>query len=159
MAGHRIRRAKCKPTSEVQTLLNQKSAERKLIRLICNNFTENDVVLTLTYKITPSSIYQAQRALTNFLRRIKRLRAKLGLEPLKYITITEVTRHNGRIRHRIIMNTGVDGAVLQKQWHVGFIDVQRLHLGENGASELTTFFVKDRHTYRHWNSSRSLKFI
>ena len=143
----------------IQARLNQKNSERKLIRLICNNFTENDVALTLTYKITPSSIYQAQRTLNNFLRRIKRQRAKLGLEPLKYITITEVTRHNGRIRHRIITNVGLDGAVLQKQWHVGFIDVQRLQLGESGASGLATFFVKDRHTYRRWNSSRSLKFI
>ena len=152
-----IRRAKSKPTSEVQALLNQKNAERKLIRLVHNNFTEEDVALTLTYKTAPANVAEAQKLLQNFLRRVKRLRAKLGLEPLKYITVTEVGKRNGRIHHHCIINGGIDRDTIEKLWGLGYANSQRLQLGENGVTGLAMYFIKDRQTYRRWNSSRNLE--
>ncbi len=151
------RRAKCKPTSEVQALLNQKNAERKLVRLIHNNFTEEDIALTLTYRTAPANVEEAQRLLSNFIRRLKRLRAKLGLEPLKYITVTEVGKRNGRIHHHCVLNGGVDRDVIEKLWGLGYANTQRLQFGENGITGLAMYIVKDRETYRRWNSSRNLK--
>lgn len=151
-----IRRAKCKPTSEVQALLNEKNAERKLVRLLHSNFTEKDISLTLTYKVNPESTEEAGRLLSNFLRRIKRERAKEGLEPLKYITVTEVGKRNGRIHHHVIMNGGLDRDVIERLWGLGFANTQRLQFGENGITGLAMYFVKDRQTYRRWNSSRNL---
>ncbi len=151
-----IRRAKCKPTSEVQALLNQKNAERKLIRLIHSNFSEKDVALTLTYKLSPENVDEAQRLLNNFLRRVKRLRTKLGLEPLKYVTVTEVGKKNARIHHHVIFNGGLDRDVIEKLWGQGFANSRRLQFGENGVTGLAMYFVKDRQTYRRWNSSKNL---
>ena len=151
-----IRRLKSKPTSEVQTLLNQKNAERKLVRLIHNNFTEDDVAITLTYKSAPANVEEAQKLLSNFLRRVKRLRTKLGLEPLKYITVTEVGKRNGRIHHHIILSGGIDRDALEKCWGLGYANSQRLQFGENGVTGLAMYFIKDRQTYRRWNSSRNL---
>ena len=151
-----IRRAKCKPTSEIQGLLNEKNSERKLVRLLHSNFTEKDVSLTLTYKVNPESTEEAGRLLANFLRRIKRARAKLGLEPLKYITVTEVGKRNGRIHHHVIMNGGIDRDMIEKLWGLGFANTQRLQFGENGITGLAMYFVKERQTYRRWNSSRNL---
>ena len=147
MTGHRTAH------KIAQARLNQKYAEKRLLWLIHNNFTENDVTLTLTYRTSPGNVEEAQRTLTNFIRRIKRLRARLGFEPLKYVTITELTRPNGRIIHRVIMDAGLGCDVLKELWHFGFIDVQRLR-----TVGLAMYFVKDRQTYRRWNSSRSLIF-
>ena len=151
-----IRRSKSKPTSEVQALLNQKNAERKLVRLIHNNFTEDDVAITLTYKSAPANVEEAQKLLSNFLRRVKRLRTKLGLEPLKYITVTEVGKRNGRIHHHCILSGGIDRDALEKCWGLGYANSQRLQFGENGVTGLAMYFIKDRQTYRRWNSSRNL---
>lgn len=151
-----IRRSKSKPASEVQALLNQKNAERKLVRLIHNNFTEDDVAITLTYKSAPANVEEAQKLLSNFLRRVKRLRTKLGLEPLKYITVTEVGKRNGRIHHHIILSGGIDRDALEKCWGLGYANSQRLQFGENGVTGLAMYFIKDRQTYRRWNSSRNL---
>lgn len=151
-----IRRSKSKPTSEVQALLNQKNAERKLVRLIHNNFTEDDVAITLTYKSAPANVEEAQKLLSNFLRRVKRLRVKMGLEPLKYITVTEVGKRNGRIHHHCILSGGIDRDALEKCWGLGYANSQRLQFGENGITGLAMYIVKDRQTYRRWNSSRNL---
>lgn len=150
------RRSKCNPTSEVQALLNQKNAERKLVRLIHNNFTDADISLTLTYKTVPGSVEESQKLLTNFLRRLKRLRTKLGLEPLKYITVTEVGKRNGRIHHHCIINGGLDRDAIEKLWGHGYANSQRLQFGENGVTGLAMYIIKDRQTYRRWNSSRNL---
>lgn len=151
------RRSKCNPTSEIQQQLNQKNAERKLIRLIHNNFTEEDIALTLTYKVQPENITVAGKLLSNFLRRLKGLRKKLGLEPLKYITVTEVGKRNGRIHHHLILSGGIDRDVLEELWALGFANSQRLQFGQNGVTGLAMYFVKDRQTYRRWNSSRNLE--
>ena len=151
-----IRRAKCNPTSEVQQLLNQRNAERKLIRLVHNNFTSEDLAVTLTYKTQPTNVAEAQRLLSNFLRRIKRARQKLGLAPLKYITVTEVGKRNKRIHHHCIMSGGLDRDLIEKLWGLGYANTQRLQFNEEGITGLAMYFVKNRQTYRRWNSSRNL---
>ena len=45
----RGRSKKRKPTSETQKRLNQRNAERKLIRLLNTNFTKKDIRFDLTY--------------------------------------------------------------------------------------------------------------
>ena len=77
------RRARCKPTSAIQEKLNQKNAEKKITRLAHANFTEDDIALHLTYDELPEDEEQAQRDLYNYIRRVKRLRKKMGLTPLK----------------------------------------------------------------------------
>ena len=77
----RSRSKKAKPTSEVQKKLNQRNAERKLIRLLNTNFTKHDIRFDLTYDADhyPSSPEEAQKECQNFLRRVKYARKKRGL--------------------------------------------------------------------------------
>ena len=68
----RGRSKKRKPTSETMKKLNQRNAERKLIRLLNTNFTKEDIRFDLTYDSDhcPDSPEDAQREMQNFLRRV-----------------------------------------------------------------------------------------
>ena len=105
-----VRAKKAKPTSETQQRLNDTLAENKLIRIANANFTEEDIKLDLTYieDYHPESDEEAARQLSIFLRRVKRYRESNGLEPLKYISVTEKGKRKGRFHHHLIMNGGID---------------------------------------------------
>lgn len=151
------RRAKCKPTSEIQKRLNQKNAEKKITRLVHKNFTAEDIAMHLTYDTPPESKERAQRDLANFLRKVKRRRAKLGLPALKYISCTEMGEKNGRVHHHIIMSGGMDRDELEKMWGKGYANSKRLQFREDGITGLAHYVVKSREFYKRWNQSRSLE--
>ena len=150
------RRSKCKPTSSIQAKLNQRNAEKKITRLIHNNFTENDIAVHLTYEDEPESIEQAKRDLTNYLRRVKRMRNKLGLSELKYISTTEYGARSGRIHHHVIMSGGMDRDTVEVLWGKGYANTKRLQFKEDGVTGLAHYIVKDRNFYKRWNASRNL---
>ena len=79
-----------KPTSEVQQRLNRRHATDRLRRLLHTNFTHKDLFVTLTFdgESLPETVADCQRAVQNYLRRVKRKYAKAGIEP-KYIYIIE----------------------------------------------------------------------
>lgn len=150
------RRARCKPTSAIQEKLNQKNAEKKITRLAHANFTEDDIALHLTYDELPEDEEQAQRDLYNYIRRVKRLRKKMGLPPLKYLSCTEVGKKSGRIHHHIIMSGGVDRDTLEKLWGKGYANSKRLQFKEDGITGLTRYVAKDHLFYKRWNQSKNL---
>lgn len=114
------RRSRCKPTSEIQQKLNQKNAEKKLTRLVHSNFTEDDIALHLTYRPgeEPQTEEEAQHILSNYIRRLKRRYAKLGME-LKYISCTEYGKTSGRVHHHVILSGGLDRDTIEKVWGLG----------------------------------------
>ncbi len=150
------RRARCKPTSAIQEKLNQRNAEKKITRLAHANFTEEDIALHLTYDDLPESEEQAQRDLYNYIRRVKRLRKKLGLPPLKYLSCTEVGKKNGRVHHHVIMSGGIDRDTLEELWGKGYANSKRLQFREDGITGLARYVVKDRMFYKRWNQSKNL---
>jgi hypothetical protein len=151
------RRARCKPTSEIQKKLNQRNAARKLTRLVHSNFTDKDIALHLTYDEAPDTSEEAARDLSNFLRRVKRARAKAGLSELKYISTTEIGMKSGRIHHHIILSGGLDRDALEVLWGKGYANSKRLQFREDGVSGLTHYIVKDdRPFYKRWNQSKNL---
>ncbi|MCX7843240.1 MAG: hypothetical protein N2489_09235 [Clostridia bacterium] len=89
-------------SSKGQEDLNNKNAQKRLIRLLNANFSgkAGDLFVTLTYK-DPVEEEAAKREVTNFIRRVRRHRNKKGLPEMKYIIITE---NQGRWHHHIIMN-------------------------------------------------------
>jgi hypothetical protein len=97
---------KGKPTSAAQKKLNQRHREEKLVRLLHANFTPEDLELHLTYAEQPEDDEAAKRELANFLRRVRRYRKKNGLEPLKYIAVTERGKQGGRYHHHVTLNGG-----------------------------------------------------
>lgn len=151
------RRKKCKPTSKIQQRLNQKNAERRITRLVHTNFTGKDIALHLTYTTPPDSPEQAKRDLYNYIRRVKRMRKKLGLPALKYISCTETGKKSGRVHHHLILSGGMDRDMLEELWGKGFANSKRLQFGPDGVTGLAHYIVKDREFYKRWNCSKNLE--
>ncbi|MCL2014588.1 MAG: hypothetical protein FWG69_06330 [Oscillospiraceae bacterium] len=155
------RRSKCKPTSDIQKRQNQRNAEKVLTRTAHLNFTNGDIALHLTYKENPIDYDRAIKDLRNFFDRVNRLRHKLGLPKLKYISCTEVSG-TGRIHHHIIMSGGIDRDTLERVWRKGLSNSRRLQFGDDGITGLTRYMVKDgkiqkgKKRYKRWNASRNL---
>ena len=124
------RRAKYKPTNEMQARLNQRRAERALIRILNGNFTEDDISVTLTFdaKSLPESYEDAEKAAKNFLRRVKRLRKKKGLPEIKYVMIGG----SGRYHFHIPMSGGLGDKELAALWPYGYCNVIHFRFNENG---------------------------
>lgn len=153
------RRRKCKPSTEVQKKLNQKNSEKRLLRLVHNNFTENDLILHLSYNQDnlPDGDKEAMRLVGNYLKRLKRKYKKAGTE-LKYICVTEYGRIKGRVHHHIIINGGLDRDEIEKTWGLGYANTRRLQFDtEDGLKALVHYISKDRHSYKRWNQSRNLE--
>lgn len=151
------RRKRCKPTSEIQAKLNQRKAEKKLTRLVHNNFTENDIALHLTYRNgeEPENEADALRVLGNFIKRLKRRYKKAGKE-LKYISCTEYGKKTGRVHHHLIINGGYDRDEIEKLWGRGYANSKRLQFEEDGVTGLARYIAKDKHFFKRWNQSRNL---
>ena len=134
------RKKRSKPTSEMQAKLNQRNAERALTRILNANFGEEDISVTLTYsaKDLPESFEDAERDAKNFLRRVKRLRAKKGLEEIKYVLIPGP----GRFHFHIPMNGGIGDKELQKLWPYGYCNIIHFQLNENGIEGHARYIAK-----------------
>ena len=134
------RKAKYKPTSEMQARLNQRNAERYLTRLLNLNFTEDDISVTLTYSDSylPETLEEAEKDVYNFLRRLKRLRAKSGLPEIVYVKIAGP----GRFHFHIPMSGGVDDKAIQKLWPYGYANIIHFEFNENGIEGHARYIAK-----------------
>ena len=156
----RGRSKKRKPTSETMKKLNQRNAERKLIRLLNTNFTKEDIRFDLTYDSDhcPDSPEDAQREMQNFLRRVKRYRAKNGLPELKYIAVTEVGSKGGRVHHHIVMSGGISINTLAEIWGRGYTTAKPLQFDEQGLAGIAVYLLKAEPVLsKRWSASRNLE--
>ena len=155
----RSRSKKAKPTSEVQKKLNQRNAERKLIRLLNTNFTKHDIRFDLTYDADhyPSSPEEAQKECQNFLRRVKYARAKRGLPALKYVFVTEIGKQSGRLHHHIVMSGGMDINELADIWGRGYTSAKPLQFNEQGITGIAVYLVKEPILGKRWCASKNLE--
>lgn len=119
--GKRGKRRKAKKPK--QNALNDKNAKRYLVQLGNGNFHVGDLHTSCTYSVDnlPGTVEEAEKIVGNYLRRIAYRRQKLGLEPLKYILVTECKYSKGgeqlkRIHHHIIMNGGMDRDEVEMMW-------------------------------------------
>ena len=134
------RKKRSKPTSEMQAKLNQRNAERALTRILNANFGEDDISVTLTYAADylPESFEDAEKDAKNFLRRVKRLRAKKGLDEIKYVLIPGP----GRFHFHIPMNGGLGDKELQKLWPYGYCNIIHFEFNENGIEGHARYIAK-----------------
>jgi hypothetical protein len=74
------RAGKYKESREVQRKLNAKNSQKRLTRLMNANFTDGDLIMTLTYADgcypTPE---RARKDMTNYIKRVRTYRKKQGL--------------------------------------------------------------------------------
>lgn len=150
------RRSRCRPTSKIQQRLNQRNAEKKLTRIIHNNFGEDDLALHLTFRREPADMEEAMRLMRNYLGRLRRLYRKMGIE-LKYIWVMEYGKRGGRVHFHLILSGGAGRDELEQLWGHGYANSKRLQFEDNGLTALARYITKDRITYKRWSGSRNLK--
>jgi hypothetical protein len=109
------RRAKAKPTNEMQEVLNAKNSAKKLGRLLNCNFGKDDLEVHLTYESQPESEDRAKRDFNNYMRRVKRIRERTGLAEVKYIVVME-SSSTGMIHFHVTMSGGIDRDLLESSW-------------------------------------------
>lgn len=104
-------------TPEDMAAQNQRRAEMELMRLVACNF--GGAMGGGSYTFTSSEDIdetQAMKRERNLLDRIKRARRKAGLEPLRYIAVTE---KQGKWHHHIIMQDDMSLQALEEIWAAG----------------------------------------
>lgn len=176
---------KHKVTEPKQKNLNDKNSRRYLVQLGNGNFGIGDLHVSATYsnKHLPGSVEEAENIVSNYLRRIAYRRNKLGLEPLKYILVTEYKYSKDgeqlkRIHHHIIMNGGLSRDDVELMWTkerinwkkvekdpeyrssiepMGWVNADRLQVNENGIEGLCKYITKDPQGKKRWSSSRNLE--
>ena len=162
-SGARGKRAK--PTSEVQARLNQHNAEQQLIRILNDNFTLDDLEIHLTYvdDNLPETPEEVTRDYQNYLRRVKRVRDKLGLPELKYVVVPTGGIDGTRFHIHITMSGGVDRDTLEQLWGYGYANSRRLQFNENGVEGLARYVARQSVAHegktafgKRWSGSRNL---
>lgn len=157
------RKKKEKESALKQKNLNDKNAKKHLIRLLNTNFTDDDLVVHLTYtdKELPKSENEARRDVANYIRRIKRYRKKNELAPLKYIAIIEykeqTEKSKGIRMHHHIVISGMDRDAVEQLWTKGRANADRLKGDEFGYEALGRYITKDPKGDKRWTQSKNLK--
>lgn len=168
------KRARQNRTPERQKQLNMKRSKHMLTLMLETNFrADEDIHVTLTYQDEPD-LERMLMDLRNFFDRIRRLRKKRGLAPLKYIYA--IGRDAGKRLHaHVVMNGGLDRDELEKNWKKGnsrakfrrgVANTYRLQEYGTGLQGMASYLFKqneaakeggERDGLRMWNGSRNLK--
>ena len=170
------RSKKVKESEPKQKNLNDKNARRYFTQTANLNFGSDALHVSATYsaRYLPATIEEAEKEVTNYLRRVQYRREKEGLPPLKYMLVTAYsTGKDGekpvRIHHHIIMNGGLDRDTVEELWRkrkrkgqkkgdrIGFCNADRLQSDENGISALCNYLVKQAAGKKRWSSSHNLE--
>ncbi len=157
---------KSKKSSKAQKNLNAKNSLKSLVRVVNNNFTENDFFVTPTFDDghLPRDATEAKRVVKNYLARLKRSAEKQG-KPFKWVQIVECGTVNGRLHVHLIMS-GADAAAIMKQWKCGIIEISPLRASESGFTALAKYHGKTRGKRRNnltlgncktWTCSRNIE--
>ena len=173
--GARRRSKKKKVSAPKQKNLNDKNAKRYFIQLANSNFNENDLHITLTYskEFLPETLEDAEKEVSNYIRRVSYRRKKACLSPLKYLLVTEYSlgsdgKRPVRIHHHIIMNGGLERDIIEGLWckqktkdrkkreRIGYANADRLQPDAYGLEALTRYLMKSPNGKKRWSSSQNL---
>ncbi len=161
----------------VQQNLNDKNARRRLRQLLNTNFVGVGAVhLSLTYRdpYLPEDADGAEHDLVLFLRRVNRELKKRGMEPAKYIAVTEYREEDGKLKvryhHHVVMVCGLSRDELERLWCrpgrrkagqgaelLGFVNADRLQEDRGSVEALAEYLTKYPKRKHRWKCSRGLK--
>lgn len=141
-------------TPEKQKKANAIRAEKQTRRLIANNFTPGkDLYLTLNSRENMTE-EEFERAVNNFIRRLKYYRKKHGMTPLKYIGAIECGKRGDRWHFHVVVNE-IDFKILSQMWTVGRVWAETLY-ADGGFKDLANYLRKDVTGKKRLKQSRNL---
>lgn len=150
------RRARGNLTGKAQERINLKNARLRMMRLMCANFRRGDYHITLTFEqLLPAA--ERNRALAQFLRRLRRLCRKRAGAELRYICV----REDRRVRthyHLVCGAFGVTVDELQALWGHGRVEIGTLD-GNPDYGWLARYLTKQEEGEKgrkRWSQSRNL---
>lgn len=160
------RSTRVKPTKKEQLEVNERVSEKKLRRLLNNNFQPGDSHTVLDYdpKERPADNDAMRRDKDKFLRDLRKVYKKYGAE-LKYISVMEVGSKGAR-HHHIVMNMPecVPLKEITKCWSKGRVHINLLYDHPNYA-KLANYLIKQSAHYfrmpdamqkKRWCASKNL---
>ena len=160
---------KNKGTSKAQKICNDNRSRRYFVNLINENFGKNDLWIAFTYndENLPDSLEKAKKNIANYIRRVKRMRKKLGLPEFRYAYTTEYDleenpktgKKKTRIHHHLFCDGDMDRDLLEEMWKLGDRnDSQRLHPdAKTHLTGVANYSSKDPKGKKHWSASKNLR--
>lgn len=154
---------------EAQRNLNDRNSRKECERRINANFGPSDYWVTLSCqpREEPQTMEEAQRLFQNYIKRINYRRKKRGLEPARYVYVTDWTKDGRRVHthYHLVMDGGLPMEEVLELWGHGRKNkIEYLVLDERGLSGLAYYITKphasDTEDIKHkkkWTASKNLK--
>ena len=164
-----LRRAKQQITREAQQRANDERSRIHLIQLVEANFTEKDISIGLSYAGTAPDPERIDKDIRNFIGRVRRTRARMGLDELKYIYAIggdemPAAGYSGKRPHiHMILNGGIDRDTLEQIWGKGRANADRLQPRDEGLGGIAVYFTRQKQDrpekpgVRKWRGSRDAR--
>ena len=164
----KVRKANRNLTPERIQKYNEQRARFRLELLMDNNFTADDLNMTLTYTDAPTEA-EARKDVKNYIARLKRERKKRDLPEMKYVYALEDER-DGRKKQlhcHLVMSGGIDRKDAEKIWRKGsaargFANCDQLQPDKEGLRKLA-FYIYDQNRGKetakgkhHYSCSKNL---
>ena len=147
------REPKNQRSKEQQALYNQKTATKKLVRLVNANFDTGDIYLHATYspENAPQTSDKAYRDVYNYIRRIRYYRQKHKLPELRVVAILEektykTGKYAGLVNIHVHMFMNDDGFTRDRAedfWKFGWVNARRYNPDVFGPETAAKYVSKD----------------
>ncbi len=158
-----LRKARSVNSRNAQVKLNDKNAKKHAVRLVNQNFTDEDFWATFTYldKYLPKTREEAEKNLRKFIRALRdKAKSKYGIK-LKcfYVTEFETDPKKGKIRcHHHLITNYPNRDELESTWkYGGRNNVRRLSADEYGYEGLVLYLLKGEKKGRRYGVTRGME--
>ena len=169
----------------INARMREKQKRDRFRRILEANFTEQDMMITLTYNYgqidyasvdkaemerelaqLPQDETEARKDVQAYVRRLRRWMQRNGRDPaqLKYMYVTETGKEQRdgeqlpwsvRFHHHVILS-GVPREAAEELWTYGFANSRRLQPNEAGLAQLAAYLTKQRRFSHSWARSKNL---
>lgn len=163
------RSGKFRATTETQARLNERRSALQMMALAHENFGRGDYNLNLTFRneFCPSDRDGLEKAIRNFVARLRRMYRNAGIE-LRYI-IERGFSQAGRPHAHLYITGGIPREEIEAAWGYGYANCRKLEFTETGIADLCAYIAGQKREgktdpqhvrmkgERRWTGSRNLR--
>lgn len=156
----RLRKAKENRTPENVAQNNLERSKRLVGGILDANFTEEDIIIHLTYEgEEPPEYERVIKDVGNYIDRLKRRRKKAGLPELKYLYVVEGFEPGNKKRGHVhmVVNAGIERDELEKLWKKGKSRTRHLEPNAEGMIAVARYMIKEKRAAHRWACSQNCK--